>query len=101
MFKLMLTTVLMMAGLAGLAQLNEITQSARMKQVKTREAVNKEFLCSTDEQIHQAVDWLESHSYSGIAADKVAVNVWKVYGSASPDNSEDHGEASTIWLLKH
>ena len=101
MFKLMLTTVLMMAGLTGLAQLNEITRTVRMKQVKARETVYKEIRCSTDEQIQQAVDWLESHSYSGIAADKVAVNVWKVYGSATPDNLEDHGETSTIWLLNH
>ena len=101
MFKLMLTTVLMMVGLAGLAQLNEITQPVRMKQVKAREAICKEVLCSTDEEIHQAVDWLESHGYSGIAADKVAANMWKVYGSANPDNLEDYREASTTWLLIH
>jgi hypothetical protein len=92
MIKFMLTiglTLSGLAGLAGLVRLNEITQSVRTKQVITREAECKEFLCSTDEQFNLAIDWLESHGYSGIAADKVAVNVWKVYGYTEPDNLDD------------
>ena len=80
MFKFMLTLGLILAGLAGLVRVNEIAESIETKPVIEREADYQDFVCSTDDQIAQAIEWLESHGYSGIAADKVAVNVWKVYG---------------------
>jgi hypothetical protein len=90
MFKFMLTLGLILAGLAGLVRVNEIVESIGTKPVVQFEADYQDFVCSTDDQIDQAIEWLESHGYSEIAADKVAVNVWKVYGYKSHDNREDH-----------
>ena len=90
MFKFMLTLGLILAGLAGLVRVNEVAESIETKPVIEREADYQDFVCSTDDQIAQAIEWLESHGYSGIAADKVAVNVWKVYGYRSHDNLEVH-----------
>jgi hypothetical protein len=90
MSKFMLTMGLLLASLTGLMQLYEVAQSVPTKPVIAREADYKEFVCSTDEQIQQAIDWLDSHGYSGIAAEKVADNLWKVFGNMGPDNRQDH-----------